>query len=142
MLMKLETNKLNDHNVGMTCSDFHDELNIYVTGGLDQYVRVFNLKKELLKEVLFPQPVESICFMNRHGDMVVGHDTKVSLIKFEEMMLHKITDGAYPLKRKEAKNFYKNTHRLNDLSFWEQKQVEQAFRVCKLYDTTEKPPKR
>lgn len=57
MLMKLDTNKLNDHNEGMTCSDFHEELKIYVTGGLDQYVRVFNLKKELLKEVLFPQPV-------------------------------------------------------------------------------------
>jgi hypothetical protein len=34
-LMKLETNKLNDHMVGMTCSDYHEELKIYVTGGLD-----------------------------------------------------------------------------------------------------------
>ena len=56
--------------------------------------------------------------MNNKGDMVVGHDTKVSLVHFEEMMLHKITDGSYPLKYKDAKNFYKNTIRLNDLSFW------------------------
>jgi hypothetical protein len=57
--------------------------------------------------------------MNNKGDMVVGHDTKVSLVHFEEMMLHKITDGSYPLKYKDAKNFYKNTIRLNDLSFWQ-----------------------
>jgi len=26
MLMRLETNKLNDHLIGMTCSDFHEGL--------------------------------------------------------------------------------------------------------------------
>jgi len=56
--------------------------------------------------------------MNSVGDMVVGHDTKVSLVRFGEMMLHNISDGSYPLKKQEARDFYKNTLRLNDLAFW------------------------
>jgi hypothetical protein len=78
---------MDDHDDKLSATDYHPVLGLYVSGGLDRYVRIFNLKKELLKEIKFPQPVTAVCFLNARGDVIVGHNTKVSIVMVEDLKL-------------------------------------------------------
>jgi hypothetical protein len=38
--------------------------------------------KQLLREINFPNRVDSLCFINEAGDLLVGHDRRLSVIRF------------------------------------------------------------
>jgi hypothetical protein len=87
--------------------DYHPYLEIYCSGGLDCMVRIFNLKKDLIKEVKFPQPVSCVSFMNKRGDILVGHVTNVSVIMHADLYLRHVVDVNYPVPVDELEYFYK-----------------------------------
>ena len=37
---------------------------LFVTGGKDGLVKVWNIKKELIREIKFPEPITAVCFLN------------------------------------------------------------------------------
>lgn len=39
-------------------------------------------EKQLLREINFPNRVDSLCFINEAGDLLVGHDRRLSVIRF------------------------------------------------------------
>jgi WD40 repeat protein len=117
-LLKLHSSKMDDHDDRLSATDYHPVLGLYVSGGLDRYVRIFNLKKELLKEIKFPQPVTAVCFLNARGDVIVGHETKVSIVLVEDLKLDFIVDNNYPLHPKDLDNFYKNYSNVRGKTFW------------------------
>lgn len=53
---------------------------IFASGAKDGLVKVWNIKKELLREIKFPEPITSVCFLNSDGDLLVGHVGKVSTV--------------------------------------------------------------
>jgi hypothetical protein len=44
-------------------------------------IKVWNEKKELLREIKFNEPVVSAMFLNSQGDIVVGHEGQLSVIR-------------------------------------------------------------
>ena len=73
----------------MTAIDFHKNLNLMVTACSAGSVKIWstnNVKglgdKQLIREINFPNKVEAVCFLNEHGDLLVGHDRRISMIKF------------------------------------------------------------
>lgn len=55
-----------------------------MTGGRDGLVKVWNVRKELIREIKFPEPVSSVAFLNDQADILVGHLGKVSSILAED----------------------------------------------------------
>jgi WD40 repeat protein len=60
--------------------DVFEELGLFVTGGKDGFVKVWDIKKELVREVKFPEAVNAVAFANSECDILVGHLEKVSII--------------------------------------------------------------
>ena len=46
-------------------------------------IRVWSLDKKFLREIAFPHRVDSVCFFNASGDILVSHEKRVSLIAFD-----------------------------------------------------------
>jgi hypothetical protein len=70
--------------------DFHRKLNLIVSsceGGLVKIWTTNNIKslgdKQMIREITFPDKVDSVCFMNENGDIMVAHDKRISVIKFQ-----------------------------------------------------------
>ena len=85
----IETDKSKEHESNLTALDFHRNLNIFVSsceGGMVKIWTTNNNKglgdKQLIREITFPNKVDSVCFMNKEGDILVAHDTRISVIKF------------------------------------------------------------
>jgi len=81
-------------------------------------LRIFNERKDLLKEIRFPQEITSVLFMNKRGDLLVAHNTKVSTLPVEDLGLEKVDCKNYPCDVENLKAFYKSAGRLRDLTFW------------------------
>ena len=43
-----------EHTGGLGGIDFHPKHNLFVSGAPDMTVKIFNIKKEILKEIKFP----------------------------------------------------------------------------------------
>jgi hypothetical protein len=56
-------------------------------GGLVKIWTTNNIKslgdKQMIREITFPDKVDSVCFMNENGDIMVAHDKRISVIKFQ-----------------------------------------------------------
>jgi len=86
----VETDKSREHEAPLTAIDFHKNLNLCVTACQGGQVKIWatnNLKglgdKQLIREINFPNKVEAVSFLNEFGDIVVGHDRRLSVIKFQ-----------------------------------------------------------
>ncbi len=86
----IETDKTKEHEQNITALDFHRNLNLIVSsceGGLVKIWTTNNVKnlgdKQMIREITFPNKVDSVCFMNEHGDIMVAHDKRISVIKFQ-----------------------------------------------------------
>ena len=67
-----------------------------MTGGKDGCVKVWNIKKDLVREVKFPEPITSICFLNNDADILVGHVGKVSSVLAKDYKPYEIFENASP----------------------------------------------
>ena len=57
---------------------------MFISSSIDGYVKIWSVKKDLLREIRFPEPVYSVSFLNSDGDILVGHHGKVSTVLFED----------------------------------------------------------
>lgn len=51
-----------------------------MTGAKDGLIKVWNIKKEMIREIKFPEPITAVSFLNHRGDILVGHVGKVSSV--------------------------------------------------------------
>ena len=71
-------------------------------------VKLWTPLKQLLREIQFVGGVDAVCFLNDKGDILVGHDKRISVIKFEnywpeEKVLRKLRDKGDECVRTEIK---------------------------------------
>lgn len=70
---------------------------MFVTSGVDGMVKIVNLKKELIKEITFPDSVTGCCFINESYNLLVSHRDTVSVILEKDYKPFKNL-GCYPLE--------------------------------------------
>jgi hypothetical protein len=85
----IETDKSKEHEETLTSVDFHRNLNLIATSCLQGQVKLWSTNnvrglgdKQLIREINFPNKVDSVCFLNEQGDLVVGHEQRLSVIRF------------------------------------------------------------
>lgn len=57
-----------------------EESGLIITGSADKSVKVWNTKKQIIREIKFPEAIESVKFFNPEGGILVGHAGQVSSI--------------------------------------------------------------
>ena len=59
-LFKLNSEKVDEHEDELAGIDILFDQKIFVTGAKDGLVKVWNIKKELIREIKFPEPITSV----------------------------------------------------------------------------------
>lgn len=89
-LIYLKTDSVLEHEESISDIAYIPNKNLFITSSKDGYVKVWNIKKELLREIKFPEPVYSVSFLNEQGDLLVGHHGKVSTVSVNDYVPHEI----------------------------------------------------
>lgn len=63
-LYKLNSDKIDEHEDELMSIDMLESKGLFVTGGKDGIVKVWNIKKQLIREMKFPEPITSVSFFN------------------------------------------------------------------------------
>lgn len=53
-----------------------------MTGDKNGSIRIWTRDKKFLREILFPDQIDSVCFLNDKGDLLVSHSKRISKIEF------------------------------------------------------------
>ena len=78
----LESDKTREHESQITGFDFNSKLGLIMTADQDGSIKVWTRAKKFLREVKLPTRVDSVCFLNSSGDVLVSHSERVSLLEF------------------------------------------------------------
>lgn len=79
-LYRLSTDKIDEHEDELNTVDMLVSRGLFVTGGRDGLIKVWNIRKQLIREIKFPEPITSVAFLNNEADILVGHIGKVSSV--------------------------------------------------------------
>jgi len=63
-LFKISCDKKDEHEDELMSIDMLQSRGIFVTGGKDGIIKVWNMRKELVREIKFPEPITAVCFFN------------------------------------------------------------------------------
>ena len=89
-LQRLDFDKSDEHEDKLTCCDILERQGLYVTGDKDGLVKIWNFKKQLIREVKFVEAVNSVCFLNQTADIIVGHSGNLSRLNCRDYMDRKL----------------------------------------------------
>ena len=89
-LMKLDIDKSDEHDDSLTCCDTLPESGLYVTGDKAGLVKIWNCKKQLIREIKFVEPINSVVFLNDKADLLVGHSGNISKLDANDFMDRKM----------------------------------------------------
>lgn len=53
---------------------------MFATGDKEGLIKIWNLKKEIVREIKFTEPITAVCFLNNVGDLLVGHGCRLSRV--------------------------------------------------------------
>ena len=84
MLYQLTFEKTHEHEQDVTSCDYNSLLKIIATCDELGYIWIWNFNKKFLREIRLPDHIDSICFINPEGDLLVSHSKRISLIKYEK----------------------------------------------------------
>ena len=91
---------------------------MFISGSLDGFVKVWNIKKEMIREIKFPEPVYSVSFLNAAGDILVGHLGKVSTVSHKDYAPHEIPK-LYKPDAQDVANFFQRKKTKADSDLYE-----------------------
>lgn len=63
-LRYINNDRSSEHEEHVTSMDIHYGKRLIVTGDTDGLIKIWNYKKELVREVKFTEPVSAVCFQN------------------------------------------------------------------------------
>ena len=116
-LVWLKTDNHLDHSCDIKSIGCLPNLGLYITGCSEGYVKIWNVKKALIREIKFLDPVQSVTFLNEDGDILVGHSHKVSMISQQNYFLRK-NDRVFRPDELDITAFYVNNYsRINTTLF-------------------------
>ena len=81
-LFWIQTEKTREHDCCITGFDYCINLKLIVTCDSSGAVRVWNSDKKFIREILFPTSIDSVCFLDNSGDLLISHAERISHIKF------------------------------------------------------------
>ncbi len=76
----MPNDKANDHDIQLETIDALPSKELILTAGKDKIVKIWNSKKELLREIKFTDEIISAQFLNGKADIVIAHSGKLSII--------------------------------------------------------------
>ena len=79
----IETEKTKEHENQLTSMDYHKKLHLIVTSCASGIIKLWSSYKHLLKEIQFKNKIDAVTFLNEQGDLLIAHDKRVSVIKYE-----------------------------------------------------------
>lgn len=53
-----------------------------MTGDESGLVKIWNCKKQLVREIKFVEPINSVCFLGGERDLIVGHSGNLSRLNY------------------------------------------------------------
>jgi len=57
-----------------------------VSGDQEGLVKIWNCRKQLIREIKFVEPVNSVAFLNPQADIIVGHSGNLSRLDAKDYM--------------------------------------------------------
>lgn len=81
----LQTQSSREHELPLTGFDYLKTLNLIVTADRSGCIRIWTGSKKFIREIQFPldHQIDSVCFFNAQGDLLISHNSSISLVKFE-----------------------------------------------------------
>jgi WD40 repeat protein len=95
-LYRLVSDKVDEHEDELQSIDMLQSRRLFVTGARDGLIKVWNIKKELVREIKFPEPITSVCFLNPNADILVGHVGKVSSVMAQDYKPFEVKERSTP----------------------------------------------
>ena len=78
----LETERSREHDCPLSGADYNAKLQLLVTADINGTVRIWTKEKKFLREIQLPNPIQSVCFLNNEGDILISHASRISLLRF------------------------------------------------------------
>ncbi|KAJ3324179.1 WD repeat-containing protein 87, partial [Gonapodya sp. JEL0774] len=75
-----------DHSGRVTSVALVENLNLFATASVDGTVKVWTRECALVREVQFNEPVSAVEFLNSRGDLVVGLEDGVNIVKCQDYL--------------------------------------------------------
>ena len=104
-LVHIKTDSTFEHESEITDLGTFPQKQLFISGSLDGFVKVWNIKKEMIREIKFPEPVYSVSFLNKDGDILVGHLGKVSTVSHKDYCPNEIPK-LYKPDASDVKSFF------------------------------------
>eukprot|EP00347_Sterkiella_histriomuscorum_P023301 403335171 len=79
-----KTEKSEDHDQKLLCIDTLHSHSYFLTVAQDKIVKVWNIKKDLIREIKFTDQITQAVFANQSADIIVAHKGKMSIIYAKE----------------------------------------------------------
>ena len=79
----MESEKSKEHEAPLTGLDYNRKLGLLVSSCAGGSIRIWSPDKKFLREIAFPHKVDSVCFFNSTGDILVSHEKRVSVIAYQ-----------------------------------------------------------
>ena len=102
-LYRLICDKVDEHEDELQSIDMLVSKGLYVTGAKDGLIKVWNCKKELVREIKFPEPITAVCFLNANADILVGHVGKVSSVMASDYKPFEVKERSQPSELEYAR---------------------------------------
>lgn len=83
MLWMIEAEKQKEHESPLTALDYNKALGLTITSDVSGIIRIWDQDKKFLREISYPHKIDSVCFFNAEGDILVSHEKRVSLMRYE-----------------------------------------------------------
>jgi len=83
-LYLVENEKQKEHDSKVTGVDSSKFVRLIVTSDRGGSVKFWSLDKRFMREITFPHSIDSVCFLNQHGDILISHVQRISKIRFEK----------------------------------------------------------
>ncbi|KAJ3027783.1 UNVERIFIED_CONTAM: WD repeat-containing protein 87 [Siphonaria sp. JEL0065] len=75
-------NRSDDHTEEITSICNIELLGLFVTTSCDSTIRIWDVYNCLIREIQFHEPLECLCISNPRGDLLIGIQNRIDIIKF------------------------------------------------------------
>ena len=118
-LYLIENEKQKEHDSVVTGIDSSRYVRLIVTSDKGGSIKLWSLEKRFMREIVFPDPVDSVCFLNEKGDILVSHVQRISKIKYETYWTSTFTHFGFTKIDDPIHVRYKNTEATIETEFFD-----------------------
>lgn len=105
-----------EHDDQVNSIDVHYGLKLIASGDAQGLIKIWNYRRQLIREIKFTEPITAVCFLNQRADLVVGHKGKLSRILAKDYLPSQSL-YAVPSDRELREVFKKNTVEIQENFF-------------------------